>query len=73
MADLNKNNKGTELDDRELSEVSGGLRLEKNSGLNEALNLNSSIRRVRRYNEDEADVDIDVENRIRRPRPKKIL
>ena len=70
MADFNKNNKGTELDDRELSEVSGGLRLEKNSGLNEALNLNSSIRRVRRYNEDEADVDI--ENRIRRPLRKKL-
>ena len=71
MADLNKNNKGTELDDRELSEVSGGLRLEKNSGLNEALNFNSSIRRIRRYNEDEADVDI--ENRIMRPRRKKLL
>ena len=70
MADFNKNNKETELDDRELSEVSGGLRLEKNSGLNEALNLNSSIRRVRRYNEDEADVDI--ENRIRRPLRKKL-
>ena len=70
MADFNKNNKGTELDDRELSEVSGGLRLEKNSGLNEALNFNSSIRRIRRYNEDEADVDI--ENRIRRPRRKKL-
>ena len=70
MADFNKNNKGTELDDRELSEVSGGLRLEKNSGLNEALNFNTSIRRIRRYNEDEADVDI--ENRIRRPRRKKL-
>lgn len=59
MADFNKNNKGTELDDKELSEVSGGLRLEKNSGLNEALNFNSSIRRIRRYKEDEADADVE--------------
>ena len=55
MADINKNNKETELDDRELSEVNGGVNISRSSGQSESFNLNTSIRRIRRYKDDAAD------------------
>ena len=57
MADINKNNKETELDDRELSEVNGGVNISRSSGQSESFNLNTSIRRNRRYKEDDGAAD----------------
>ena len=67
MADINKNNKETELDDRELSEVNGGVNISRSSGQSESFNLNTSIRRIRRYKEDDAaDAGAGAENYILR-------
>ena len=66
MADINKNNKETELDDRELSEVNGGVNISRSSGQSESFNLNTSIRRIRRYKEDDAADGAGAENYILR-------